>query len=166
MTDGNGKKVNCYRCKAGHKTWTIHRDPGTTPFIITCRHAGCDEQAESSFYLVDQNAMVMQGPLAILHPTLEEAGDVGCIWVRPDEVELDVYREQVWGEAESFCQQQIDGPDEPMLGGDTLKSIGVTTARAYFDRFFADGTRDHVAEGGCVLLDVLGQKLKQQGSQG
>lgn len=155
--DGENQKVNCYRCKDGHKTWTIHRDAGTTPFMITCRHEGCKESAQSMMYRVDQNAMAMDSMFVVLHPTLETAGDVGCVWIRPDEDELSAHVERTWNEAESYCQNRIDGTDEPMLGGDTLKSLGITTARRYFDRFIAKGTRDHVENGGCVLVDVGGR---------
>jgi hypothetical protein len=57
-------KINIYTCNKGHKTVTIDRDDGVTPFIIACPK--CDEPpvlgsgsddgfAQSSFYRVPQN---------------------------------------------------------------------------------------------------------------
>jgi len=153
--DGEDKKINCYVCEEKqHKTWTLHRDAGVTPFMVGCRHDGCESMAQSSFYRVDQNAAVWQGPFVVFHPALKERGDVLAVWIVPDDAELAKELEDQWAEAESYCREQIDGPDEPMLGGDTLESMGITTARAYFDRFLAKQTREHCANGGCLLVSV------------
>jgi len=48
-----GKK-NVYRCEHGHRTITVDLVEGVTPFMIRCRHEGCDTHAQSSFYRVDQ----------------------------------------------------------------------------------------------------------------
>lgn len=48
------KRKNLYRCPKGHETITVDRDEGVTPFMLLCRHSGCTEMAQSSFYQVDQ----------------------------------------------------------------------------------------------------------------
>lgn len=57
--------VNVYTCKNGHRTWTIDRDHGVTPFMIPCQHRTsltkaslkgkhfqCNGLAESAMYRV------------------------------------------------------------------------------------------------------------------
>jgi hypothetical protein len=54
-----GKK-NVYVCPKGHKTVTVDKDYGTTPFMMRCRQRdddgkhNCTEMSKSSFYQVDQ----------------------------------------------------------------------------------------------------------------
>jgi hypothetical protein len=45
-------RINVYTCKAGHQTVTIDRDKGVTPMMLSCKHAGCAENAVSSGYNV------------------------------------------------------------------------------------------------------------------
>lgn len=49
------KRINIYTCEKGHKTVTIDRDEGVTPFMIGCEHEGCDELARSGFYQADKD---------------------------------------------------------------------------------------------------------------
>ena len=62
MTDEGFKgKKNVYTCKQNHRTVTIDRDDGTTPFMIQCLFGPegsapvCKSMAESSFYRCDQS---------------------------------------------------------------------------------------------------------------
>lgn len=49
-------RKNIYVCEAnGHRTVTIDRDVGTTPFITSCPVCGRD--AQSQFYRIDQNTI-------------------------------------------------------------------------------------------------------------
>lgn len=48
VSDGDQQKVQLKEGK--HRTITIDRDEGTTPFMIGCRHPRCDKTAYSSFY--------------------------------------------------------------------------------------------------------------------
>lgn len=44
-------RENVYVCPAGHRTWTIHRDHGVTPFMMRCReNSECGEMAQSRCY--------------------------------------------------------------------------------------------------------------------
>jgi hypothetical protein len=55
-----GKK-NVYICPKGHKTTTVDKDDGTTPFMLRCRQKdddgkhNCTEMSKSCFYEVDQS---------------------------------------------------------------------------------------------------------------
>ena len=50
-----GKK-NVYVCRrCGHRTVTIDRDDGVTPFIIACKAVACVGEAQSEMYAVDQS---------------------------------------------------------------------------------------------------------------
>lgn len=62
-------KINEYICPDGHKIVTINTDEGVTPFILQCRHVGCNKSAKSQMHLVDQEQ----------EPTHE--------WVRPIDLE-------------------------------------------------------------------------------
>lgn len=67
---GERNRVNVYTCTAcGHRTTTVDRDEGVTPFMIGCPE--CDTWAHSAFYQVDQT----------LAPEFE--------WYRPTADELD-----------------------------------------------------------------------------
>lgn len=46
----NRSTFNCYTCRNGHRMYTREVDPGCTPFMVACRHDGCDEHAQSCFY--------------------------------------------------------------------------------------------------------------------
>lgn len=46
--------INVYVCEAGHRTMTINKDEGTTPYMIRCTHTGCPNFGKSSFYRVPQ----------------------------------------------------------------------------------------------------------------
>lgn len=49
----NKGRINVYTCKTcGHKTVTIDREDGTTPYIISCD--ACKNEAYSSFYVCSQ----------------------------------------------------------------------------------------------------------------
>jgi hypothetical protein len=52
QTEFKGKK-NIYECGKSHKTVTVDRDSGVTPFIIAC--PDCGQDARSNFYKVDQS---------------------------------------------------------------------------------------------------------------
>lgn len=43
-------RLNVYHCKNGHLTTTVDVDTGVTPFRMGCPHAGCNDDATSSFY--------------------------------------------------------------------------------------------------------------------
>lgn len=62
-------RINVYTCPHGHKTVTINRDQGTTPFLIRCPDLTCDDMAQSCMYQCDQT----------LKPQFE--------WYRPSEAE-------------------------------------------------------------------------------
>jgi hypothetical protein len=42
-------RINVYRCRGGHLTVTVDVDEGVTPFMMGCKHPGCDSDAVSSF---------------------------------------------------------------------------------------------------------------------
>lgn len=59
------EKINVYTCPKGHKTISIDRVEGTTPFMISC--IKCGEMSNSCFYSCDQT----------LIPEIE--------WIKPDD---------------------------------------------------------------------------------
>ena len=47
---------NIYKCeRCGGENVTVNRDAGVTPFIVRCRKPGCEGEAQSQFYQVDQS---------------------------------------------------------------------------------------------------------------
>lgn len=43
-------RENVYTCPAGHRTWTVDRDEGVTPFMMGCCRRGCALDAVSGCY--------------------------------------------------------------------------------------------------------------------
>ncbi len=53
--DTTQNKINVYTCDKGHKTVTIDREEGTTPFMISCEVEECKTGlARSCMYQTDQ----------------------------------------------------------------------------------------------------------------
>jgi len=50
IKNANIGKKNTYICSINHRTVTIHKDNGVTPFIIDCEYEECYRDAKSLFY--------------------------------------------------------------------------------------------------------------------
>ena len=112
MSERKGERLNLYVCPKRHKTMTIDVAIGVTPFMLMCKHEGCEEFAQSSLYAPECGVLSL-----VLPPRWE--------WYRPsgDEyINLDVNdRESHVDKGGLLLRKRTEA--EPVCNSDPRKSF-------------------------------------------